>query len=308
MTMPYLLRLLCLCAASFFLLHLALAAAVAAVAGRAVRLAEGMAADGGARLLLGLRLLPAVLAALLVAGICAPSYLWLEPEATAEQVGWPCLAAAVLGGWICAAGLARAARAAVRSSRSLRHCRTMAESDAPVVLLAGVFRPRLVVSRGVRQALAPDQLAAALRHERAHRAAHDNLKRLVLAATPDAVPFGHGLRRLERGWARMAEWAADDRAAAGSTRRSLALASALVRVARMGAQPALAASPLATALMADAGDLETRVERLLNPRTPALASRMRRWWWPAAAVGTAAVLFQPGTLYAAHRVLEELMR
>jgi beta-lactamase regulating signal transducer with metallopeptidase domain len=265
-----------------------------------------MAADRGARLLLGLRLLPAALAAALVAGICAPSYLWLEPEATAEQVGWPCVAAAVLGGWVCAAGLARAARAAVRSSRYLRHCETVAESDAPVVLLAGVFRPRLVVSRGVRKALAPDQLAAALRHERAHRAAHDNLKRLVLAATPGVVPFGPGLRGLDRGWARMAEWAADDRAAAGSTRRSLALAGALVRVARMGAQPA--ASPLATALMADAGDLETRVERLLNPRRPARASRTRRWWWLAAAAGASAVVFQPGTMYAAHRVLEELMR
>jgi Zn-dependent protease with chaperone function len=173
------------------------------------------------------------------------------------------------------------------------------------LLLAGVFRPRLVVSRGVRQALAPDELAAALRHERAHRAAHDNLKRLVLAATPGVVPFGHGLRGLERGWARMAEWAADDRAAAGSTRRSLALAGALVRVARMG--PPLAASPLATSLMADAGELETRVERLLNPRGLAPASRSRRWWWLAAAVG-AAVVFQPGTMYAAHRVLEELMR
>ena len=309
MTVPYLLRLICLCLASFFLLHLAVAGFLAALAGRAVRLAERMAADRAARLLLALRLLPPGLAAILVGGICVPSYLWLEPDATAEHVGWPCLAAALLGGWICAAGLARAARAAVRSNLYLRRCRTVADSNAPLVLLAGVFRPRLVVSRGVRRALAPEQLAAAVRHESAHRVSHDNLKRLLLVAAPGIVPFGCGLRELERGWARMAEWAADDRAAAGSTRRSLALAGALVRVARMGTQ-AQTAPELVTSLMADAGDLEARVERLLNPRTPARASRSRRWRMAlAAGAGAAiAVALQPGTFYAAHSLLEELMR
>jgi hypothetical protein len=297
---------MCLCLASFFLLHLAFAATVAAMAGRALRLAEGMAADRAARMLLALRLLPPVAAAILVVGVCAPSYLWLEPEATAEHVGWSCLVAALLGGWVCSAGTVRAARAGVRSSRYLRHCRNVMESDAPVMLLAGVFRPRLLVSRGVREALSPDQLAAAMRHERAHRASHDNLKRLLLAAAPGAAPFTHGLRRLERGWARMAEWAADDRAAAGNAHRSLALAGALVKVARMGGAPQ--AVPLATALMADATDLAARVERLLNPRAPERLGRARHW--PAAIAGAAlaAAAFQPGTLYAAHRVLEELMR
>jgi hypothetical protein len=307
-TIPYLLRLLCLCLASFFLLHLAFAALVAAAAGRAVRMAERMAAQPGARLLFALRLLPPVLATVLVAGICAPSYLWLEPEATAEHVGWTCLGAALLGAWICTAGLVRAARAAVRSNRYLRLCLNVEESNAPVVLLAGVWRPKLLVSRGVRMVLTPDQLEAAVRHERAHLAAHDNLKRLLLALAPGVAPFSAGLQRLERGWARLAEWAADDRAAAGSERGSLALAGALVRVARMGAGPA--AAPLATALMADTRDLETRVNRLLNPRMPAAGSRSGRWPVVLAA-GTVVgigILLQPGTFYAAHSVLEELMR
>jgi hypothetical protein len=59
--------------------------------------------------------------------------------------------------------------------------------------------------------------------------------------------------------------------------------------------------------MADAGDLEVRVERLLNPRVPERASRLR-WWIAAAAAGAAAVVLQPGTFYAAHRVLEALTR
>jgi beta-lactamase regulating signal transducer with metallopeptidase domain len=240
----------------------------------------------------------------LVAGICAPSYLWLEPEATAENIGFACLAAALLGGCICATGLARAARAAIRSSRYLRRCRCVMESDAPVLMLAGVFRPRLVVSRGVRHALAPDQLAAALRHERAHRRSHDNLKRLLLLASPDVFPFLRGLRRLERGWARMAEWAADDRAVGGNPRRSLALAAALVRVARMGVFPPPA--PLATSLMADGADLTARVDRLLHPQPPRKG--------PAVLVpllvlsaAMAAMAIQPATLYSVHGLLERLM-
>jgi Zn-dependent protease with chaperone function len=304
MSVPYLLRLACLCAACFFLMHTAIAVAVAAIGRLAVRLAEGMAADRGARLLLGLRLLPAVAAGIAVAAVCLPSYLWLEPEGTAERVGWPCLAVALVGAGICAAGLARAARAVVRSQRYVRNCRAAAEGDSAVVLLAGVWRPRLVVSRGVRRALAQDQLAAAVRHERAHRERRDNLKRLLLAASP----WAPGLKALERGWARMAEWAADDRAAAGDAGQAVALAEALVRVARMGGG-GMAAAPLAAGLMADAGDLEVRVERLLNPRATLAAARTRRWVWAGAALtAVTAMIIEPGTLVAAHRVLEELMR
>ncbi|HLH16601.1 MAG TPA: hypothetical protein VKX45_05255 [Bryobacteraceae bacterium] len=305
MTAPYLLRLLCLSLASFFLLHFALAAVVAAFAGRALRAAEAMTPRAGARLLLGLRLLPPVVAALLVAGICAPSYLWLEPEGTGERAGIACIAAAALGGWICAAGIARAIGAAVRSRRYLRQCRAAAAAGAPVMLLAGVFRPRLIVSRGVRRALDAEQLAAAVRHERAHRTSRDNLKRLLLAAAPGVFPFRGGLRRLERGWARLAEWAADDRAAAGDPDRSLALAGALVRMARL--VHAIEAGPLACSLVGDTAELAVRVERLLNP-APVRSRPILRWPALVAAAGVAAVLAQPGTLYTAHRILEEFMR
>ncbi len=305
MTTPYLLRLLCLSLASFFLLQLALAAAVATFAGRALRAAAAMAPRSGARLLLGMRLLPPAIAALLVAGICAPSYLWLEPEGTGERAGIACLAAAILGGWTCAAGIARAIGAAARSRRYLRECRVAAAAGAPVILLAGIFRPRLLVSRRVRRALDAEQLAAALRHERAHRASRDNLKRLLLAAAPDALLFRHGLGRLERGWARLAEWAADDRAAAGDPQQSLALAGALVRMARL--DPAPKAGPLVCSLLADTAELAVRVERLLNP-APVRRRRVPRWPALLAGAGAAALLAQPGTLYAAHRILEAFMR
>jgi hypothetical protein len=77
----------------------------------------------------------------------------------------------------------------------------------------------------------------------------DNWKRLLIAMAPDLVPFAVRRRGLERSWARYAERAADDRAVAGSAHRSVALAAALVRVARLGAA---APAPLAASLMGDA--------------------------------------------------------
>jgi len=305
MSVPYLLRLLCLCLAAFFLLHLLFALAVSAIAPAAIRRAERMRARAGARLLLVLRLLPAGLAGTVVAAICAPSYLWLEPEKTAEQVGLVFLLAALAGGSICMSAAVRALRAAIRSTRYLRDCPRLIESEAPVLMLAGVLRPRLVVSRGVVGALEPEQLSVALRHEWAHRISHDNLKRLLLLAMPDVLPLGHGLRSMDRAWARMAEWAADDRAVGGSSRRSLALAGALVRVARMGqaAQPA----PLATSLLADGKDLAARVDRLLHPALRTEDSR--GWLLPGVflAAGLTAMALQPSTLRAAHRLLEILV-
>lgn len=306
MNVPYVLRLLCLCLASFFLLHLALALVVSAVAPWAIRHAQRMRAQAGARLLLSLRLLPASLAIVVVAGICAPSYLWLEPDASAEEVGLIFLGVALAGGGLWAAGMIRAARAAVHSTRWLRDCPRMIESDAPVLMLAGVLRPRVVVSRGVVGALAPEQLAVALRHEWAHRISHDNLKRLLLLALPDVLPGVHGLRALERAWTRLAEWAADDRAVGGNSQRSLALAAALVRVARMGSLPRHPV--LATSLMADGQELAARVDRLLQPE--ARLETSRAWLAGSAACGTGliAAALQPGTLRAAHGLLELLVR
>jgi hypothetical protein len=305
MTVPYLLRLLCVCLASFFILHLVFALAVSAAAPLAIRRAAQMRAAAGARLLLLLRLLPPGLALVVVAAICAPSYLWLEPDASPEEVGLVFLGVALIGGSMCAAAIGRALNAAVRSRRYLRDCPRLVESNAPVLMLAGVLRPRLVVSRGVVGALAPEQLAVALRHEWAHAISHDNLKRLLLLAIPDVLPLVHGLRSIDRAWARMAEWAADDRAVGDSSQRSLALAAALVRVARMG--PAAPVPSLATSLMADGRDLAARVDRLLEP---APCPELSRTWvvsGAAFALALSAMALQPATLRAVHRLLELLL-
>src|SRR5580700_5340631 len=276
MILPYLPRFVCISLAAFFLLHLALGTLVSLIARPAVRLGERMRPHLAARCLLVLRLLPAAGAAFIVVAVCLPSYLWLEPDAPTERVGFGCLAVALLGVATWGVSLARGLRAAAGSRSFLRRCQRagrharlpgertetwLIEGAAPLLALTGIWHPRLVISRGVMRALSADQLAAALRHERAHWSSRDNLKRFCIQLAPAILPFGSASRTLERGWRKFSEWAADDRAAAGSTRRSVTLAAALVRVARLTADARLT-DQLAT------DQLAARVDRLLRPASP----------------------------------------
>lgn len=322
MILPYFLRLVCLSLACFFLIHLVLGLGISALAPLTLNRVKRLKPGSAAGLLLAARLFPSVAAVLVVAGICVPSYLWLEPDAAVEQVGLVCLAAAIVSVVNLAASMWRGSRAIVLSMRYNRRtggeARTLGEEipvvwmdqGAGLIALAGIFRPRLVVSREVARELSADQLAVALLHERAHWSSRDNLKRLLMLLAPDALPFRFrffaGLEALERGWVRFTEWSADDRAVCGDPHRSLALAGALVRVARLGNRSAI--SPLMTSLMADASDLEARVERLL---AGALGGERLRWRMAAILVLTAAVVAvwtAPATLQAAHELLEQLIR
>jgi Zn-dependent protease with chaperone function len=259
-----------------------------------------------------LRLLPAAGAAFIVVAVCLPSYLWLEPEAPTERVGFGCLSVALLGTAMWSISIARGLRAAAGSRRFLRNCQRagrptrlpgehtdvwIVDSTAPLLALGGIVRPRLIISRGVASALSAEQLAAALRHERAHWTARDNLKRLCILLTPSILPFAGGSRTLERGWRKFAERAADDRAVSGSAHRSVALAAALVRVARM---------------TADAGDtdaLAERVDRLLReaPPSPAPQPMLALSGILLIAASLAVAILQPAALYSVHVALEHLV-
>ena len=326
MILPYLARLLCLCLAAFFLVHAALGLPVWALTPWAVRYSSRILPVHGARVLLGLRLFPAAVALFVVAGLCTPSYLWLEPKGAPEPTGPACLAAALMGLAICGLSLARAARAVARSQRHIRQCRIrsremrlpgeraaawVVDGSAPCVMLAGVLRSRLVISRNVVAALSPEQLSAVIRHERAHGSSRDNFKRLLVLLAPGILPFAASFRELERAWAKLSEWTADDRAAAGKARRSLSLAAALVRVARLGS--AVSTPVLATSLMADGADLSERVDRLLRParRTARRGHREPVLTVSAGLLLTGAlvaVMVHPVTLYSAHECLEFLIQ
>jgi Zn-dependent protease with chaperone function len=322
MMLNYFLRLVCLCFAAFFLVHTAVGMLVVLTTGTAVRAVRGMPSRRAERLLFILRLLPLALAIFMVLGVCVPSYLWLETEVSGEEVGALCLVAAILACAQFAFSLTRGLRAAARTRRHARVWELAAQvsqlpgvaapvwildTRPPVLALAGVFHSQVVISRPVIQTLTSQQLAAALRHEEAHRRSHDNLKRLCLMLSPTLVPGMNAFTPLERAWARFSEWAADDEAVAGSPESSLSLAAALVRVARLGGK--LSPPPLTAAFLGDTAELSERVDRLLSPPVPASVPRRNPLAVScAAALCLAALcLLNPASLASAHRLLENLI-
>lgn len=322
---PYLLRLLCLCLASFFVVNALSGMVVLCVSRVAVKIAEGVRPATATRFLFFARLFPCLLGIALVTGLCVPSYLRFEPEGTLERVGWLCLFAAVLGAvsWVLAC--LRAARALADShgcqqkwqdsgyetrlpgavSRAL-----LVQNESPLLALTGVIRPRPVVSQSVLRSLSREQLQLAFEHENAHAASHDNLKRLLLLLAPDPLPFVRGFAALEQAWAKFCEWAADDDAVQGDPGRAITLAAALVCVARMGISPRL--TFLHTSLIYD-GELSERVDRLLQGESlGAKQTRRTRSVAVFMGLGTAACVVSvaafPAALSSVHRLLELFLR
>ena len=299
-----------------------MASVVALYAKFALRAAERLRPQAAARFLLSVRLLPAGLGVCIPLGLCLPSYLWLEPGTPEEMVGIPFLMAAALGAIVCATAIMRAVRIAIDGARFIRNCRQSGNefrldghgepvfaigSLTPFLALAGVFRPRVVISEGMLRALSAEELAVALRHESAHRASRDNLKRFGISVVP--LPFFAGQRCLDKGWSRVAEFAADEEAVRGDSRRALALASALVRVARGGGEPR---SEFAISFLGELPDLSLRVDRLLAG-APAAATAIHRHSRSAAAMPIALVclaifVLRPSTLHGVQAILERLIQ
>ncbi len=237
-----------------------------------------------------------------------------------------CCAAAALGVAIFADAIFRSLRAVIGTWRFTRECKKngklvdlpgesfkvlVVDSAAPILTLAGVFRPQLVASVSVLKGLSREELSAALMHERAHRTSRDNLRRLFLLACP-RLPFSSGAREFERTWHRWAEWQADD-LAAEDPERSLSLASALVRIARMGLSQPM--PPLCANFVSGENELEQRVERLLKAgagiQNADRTGVKKRFRGAAAVIFVAAILgvaiLQPATLHAVHELLERLI-
>jgi beta-lactamase regulating signal transducer with metallopeptidase domain len=106
--------------------------------------------------------------------------------------------------------------------------------------------------------LSDDELEVAVRHELGHMRSWDNLKKLLISATP--FP---GMRSLEHAWRQVAELAADD-SAVTNRREALALAAALIKLSRssqLWAEPALA-----TGFVSGSTSIGVRLERLIEWR------------------------------------------
>jgi len=129
--------------------------------------------------------------------------------------------------------------------------------SAPLLAVAGLCRPKLLVSGCARQLLDPGELDVAIRHELAHARRRDNLKKLLLRAC--AFPY---LGALDRAWLEAAESNADDEAVQDE-RSALDLASALLKASRLTRR--VPGPELAMDLVSGApGAVAARVERLLS--------------------------------------------
>ncbi len=269
---------------------------------------------------LALRLLPGAAGMVFVLAIVAPAFHRFEPADPGEAVGLGlvCLAAAALAvlgraavrgaaGWRFAV---RQGRAWLRDSDELScpgarvpvHC---ARSARPAVSLIGVIRPRVFVTRPVIDALTPDELQAVVAHELEHRSAWDNLKRLAVLAAPDLLGSVAAGRRLEARWVQAVEADADWRTGRGEPCRRLALASAILKVARL--MPAVTPFSAPVSELYSGGPIAARVERLTRADLQRGPSRMLPW----TALGAAAVIGWWATsapvLHAIHHVTELLV-
>lgn len=325
--------LLCICLTLSALLALnALASALAGVLWRALApRVRGWDAGARARLLFALRVSPLAAAAALAFVLIVPAYLLYEPHDTGEDVGiklllLACVSAAgvllacwrVARTWVATRGLVcdwmRCAEpfevegATVPAFR-IRH-------SFPVIAVIGVLRPRLFVASQVFDALTPEELAAALAHERGHVEGRDNLKRALLQAGEDALlhaPLGRSLRRE---WQRESEMAADEFAAASGPASALDLASAIVKISKLiprGARPTL---PAGAYLLGDEDDgtsrrvrnllrLASNAEQIragLHTRSP-LAAALCLCLFAAGAL----LLTQSGVYKATHLAIEEVV-
>jgi len=238
---------------------------------------------------------PAAVALLFVAGAFVPSYWRYEPRESVEgfDITLTVLAFAAAGlfaaafvrgvdAWI---GAVRRTRLWMRTARPLAlagtHIPAFAiDADAPIIALVGVLRPKLLVTRGLVEALTDEELAASVAHEIGHSRAKDNLKRLIMRATPDLLASTSSARAIERQWASAAEHSADRIAAAGNPEARCALASALVKVARLMPTITPIAQPIST--LVDGGEIASRVERLLADSAPASRQRTPAMTWTAA--------------------------
>lgn len=226
-----------------------------------------------AGILYGMRVLPLIGAFLAVGFFTLPSFLYLEPRVAQERIGIAALTLATSGAAVLLVGFLNCVSAWLNTSRLITSCLKCSRrletatgmpvfqilSDSPLIFVAGLWSPKVLVSTGVLTLLEPDEIGAAIRHEIAHVDLRDNIKKMVLRFCPFPL-----LRSLECEWLRAAETAADD-AATGNEETALSLASALVKMA--GASDRMNTPELAMTLLPQNGvSLRVRVASLLSER------------------------------------------
>jgi len=237
--------------------------------------------------------------ALLLAALAAGALLWLagfllparpgtEERAAWRQVWVPALpalvAVAFLGGWAFAdpeapqgLGVSRLAMLvplAVIWGRALFRAALAATAtpEGPA-LVTGFLRPKVHVAPSLLDLLDPVELRAVVAHEAAHVRHRDPLRILVAQLCTDLQWPAPRAKHRQRAWLQSLELARDAEAAAQPGIDPAALASAIVKVARLP-QPALPCPEGSSAALVEQGVfLEARVRCLLSPAPAVAGSR-----------------------------------
>lgn len=245
----------------------------------------GSAIVSSANFLFGLRIFSFAVSAVVAVFFTFPSFWLMEKASLDEDAGTFILAACSLV--ILSAGLFRVLRAQARTTRTVTQWSSEAGSmgaasignepdtpalsaskGAPALILVGIRRPRVMVSDMATSVLSRDELQAAVRHEFGHMRTWDNLKKVLITATP--FP---GMGGVESAWREAAELAADD-AAVANRQDALNLAAALIKLSRSSKQWSEPA--LASGFVSGSCSIRLRVERLLEWRTA--GRRLQRSW------------------------------
>jgi beta-lactamase regulating signal transducer with metallopeptidase domain len=142
---------------------------------------------------------------------------------------------------------------------------TIVETSQPVCFAAGLLRPRVLLSRGLFNALSPEERAVVLAHERAHVRRRDALVGSVVRALA-VVHLPWVGRWLVHELEVAAEQACDEEAARFVTDR-VSVAAAILMVER-AAQHAAARELAPVAVAFGARAVERRVEALLGEPEP----------------------------------------
>jgi beta-lactamase regulating signal transducer with metallopeptidase domain len=296
----------------YALLRIASAALARLLETSAKRYANGLSSNAW----YALQVAPFLVAVGVVISFVIPAFLRFEPAVAEEEFGWPVLLLSGVCLLLLSVGLQRVWTAYTSTLQKVREWRQGSTvircndievwetgPDSPPLVLAGLLRPKLLVSSSAARTLNSDELARAIAHETTHIKHHDNLKKLVLRLC--SFPLD---RTLERRWLESIEIEADQNAVS-DRHQALDLASALVKASRLS----VASAELATNLTSEAGSLlHRRVERLLAwDDVNASRSRTVTWFMPLAGallLTLISVMWYQALLLQMHTLAEFLMQ
>jgi hypothetical protein len=226
--------------------------------------------------LLILRLLPAAGGLLIALTVVLPAFLSREPYQQHEAAGPVLTLLAVLSSLTLCLGIWRSWRAYTTTRSLVRNWGPLrrwvlangqevkvVDIPEPLVAVLGGWRPQIVIAECVISACSEEEFRQVVAHENAHVSTRDNLKQLLLIATPDVLDWTSLGAHLTQRWRAAAELEADQRATENDPRKRVALAAALIKVARALGGVQRVRPELSMPVVSD--DVEARVRHLLAP-------------------------------------------